>query len=205
MGLGSKPDLARMKAFPQSRCEPNSPCQLFNSWPEKAAALTLGSRWESSLSFKTSSILSDAVEENAPILTTATCSASCWANESHVSLCTAFLVIWSQRGAASRHNRKRYRSHWEVPCCLNWVGKVWSVKQGGIGALSFLNSIKCFECNAFHTPYSYQFVHGVCFLSFADLTFYSLVKSHLLCEIFSGHGDLFYLWQVESKWYQTIV
>ena len=52
----------------------------------KQAALTLGSRWELSLSFKTSSILSDAVEEKAPILTTATCSASCWAKESHMVL-----------------------------------------------------------------------------------------------------------------------
>ena len=61
------------------------------------------------------------------------------------------------------------------------------------GKVYFTNSIKCFECDAFHTPYSYQFVPGVCFLSFADLTFWSLVKSRLFCETLSGHGDLFYL------------
>lgn len=73
------------------------------------------------------------------------------------------------------------------------------------GKVYFPNSIKCFECDAFHTPYSYQFVPGVCFLSFADLTFRSLVKSCLFCETLSGHGDLFYLWQVETKCYQTII
>lgn len=41
-GLGSKPDLVRVKAFPQCRCEPDSPCQLFNSWPEKAGCTYLG-------------------------------------------------------------------------------------------------------------------------------------------------------------------